>query len=37
MAIQGRAATLEEAKDQFHDNWQKWLAWAKLVELSQDA
>jgi hypothetical protein len=37
MANQGRAATLDGAKDQFRDNWHKWLAWAKLAELSLDA
>jgi hypothetical protein len=26
----GRAATLEEAKEQFRTNYRKWLVWAKL-------
>jgi hypothetical protein len=34
MALQGRAATLDEAKADLRSNWQKWLAWAKLAELS---
>jgi hypothetical protein len=27
----GRAASLEEAKAQFCDNWTKWKAWAKVA------
>jgi len=27
----GRAASLEEAKAQFYDNWTKWKAWAKVA------
>jgi hypothetical protein len=26
----GRAATLEEAKEQFETNYRRWLVWAKL-------
>ena len=32
MALQGRAATLEEAKLALRQNWDRWLAWAELVE-----
>jgi hypothetical protein len=32
MALTGRAATLERAKTDFKDNWEKWLARAKLAE-----
>ena len=32
MRATGRAATLERAKTDFKDNWEKWLAWAKLAE-----
>ena len=30
----GRAATFYDVKAQFHDNYRKWLAWAKLEEPS---
>ncbi len=33
MALQGRAASLEAAKAQLRENWEKWLAWAQLAEL----
>ena len=28
MALQARAASLEDAKEQLRRNWNKWLAWA---------
>jgi hypothetical protein len=28
----GRVATLDEAKAQLHDNYRKWLVWAKLED-----
>jgi hypothetical protein len=31
MQTSGHAATLEEAKEAFRLNWNKWLAWAKLA------
>jgi hypothetical protein len=34
MAIQGHAATLDEAKATLRENWAKWLAWAKLEEVA---
>lgn len=33
MQIHGRAAKLDEAKNRLRENWQRWLAWAKLAEL----
>jgi hypothetical protein len=30
----GHASTLEAAKAEFEASWRKWLAWAKLSELS---
>jgi hypothetical protein len=33
MRKDGRARSLEGAKAQFADNWQKWLAWAGLKEV----
>jgi hypothetical protein len=34
MRVAGTAATFEEAEAQFKENWEKWLAWAKLQEIS---
>lgn len=34
MQLTGRAATLDEAKEQMRKNWDKWLTWAKLSELA---
>jgi hypothetical protein len=34
MRTDGRAPTLEEAKAQFEANWRRWLAWAKLDEVT---
>jgi hypothetical protein len=33
MQLQDRAASLEDAKAALRENWQRWLAWAKLAEL----
>jgi hypothetical protein len=32
MRTDGRAPTLEAAKDQFEAAWRQWLAWAELRE-----
>jgi hypothetical protein len=32
MRSAGMAASFEEAQAQMNENWQKWLAWAKLQE-----
>jgi hypothetical protein len=34
MRVAGTAATFEEAEAQVKENWDKWLAWAKLQEVS---
>jgi hypothetical protein len=34
MRVAGTTATFEEAEAQLKENWDKWLAWAKLQEIS---
>jgi hypothetical protein len=34
MQISGMAPTLDQAKAEFKENWEKWLAWANLQQLS---
>ena len=33
MQLQGREPTLEDAKTALRENWNKWLAWARLAEM----
>jgi hypothetical protein len=33
MRLHGQGATLEEAKAALRENWNNWLAWAKLSEV----
>ena len=35
MRTDGRAPTLEAAKDQFEAAWRQWLAWAELREIER--
>jgi hypothetical protein len=34
MRVAGMAATFEHAQAALQENWEKWLAWAKLQEIS---
>jgi hypothetical protein len=35
MRIAGRTGSFEEAEAELKENWAKWLAWAKLQEISE--
>jgi hypothetical protein len=37
MRVAGMAATFDQAQAALQGNWEKWLAWAKLQELSDPA
>src|SRR5262245_6760832 len=37
MRVAGVAATFDQAQAALQENWEKWLAWAKLQELSGPA
>jgi hypothetical protein len=37
MRVAGMAATFDQAQAALQENWEKWLAWAKLQELSGPA
>jgi hypothetical protein len=36
MRIAGMTASFEEAEAELKENWAKWLAWAKLQEISDE-
>jgi len=35
MRTAGTTASLEQAQAELHENWAKWLAWAKLQEINE--
>jgi hypothetical protein len=35
MRTAGTTGSLEQAQAELHENWAKWLAWAKLQEINE--